>query len=121
MSSKTDTQTSQNQVSRNFVEDQEAREFINRVLKRDRDETVNVIPKELARELLTEKKLEILETVQEENIESMRGLARKLGRDPGIVKKDLDKLWKNGLIDYEKEGNKKKPVRTADKIVIEPF
>jgi len=103
------------------VENKETREFINRVLKRGREETVNIIPKELARELLTEKKLEILETIQEKEVESMRDLARKLDRDPGIVKKDLDKLWRNGLIDYEEDGNKKKPVRTADKIVIEPF
>lgn len=108
-------------MSENYVENQETRDFINRVLKRDREETVNIIPKELARELLTPKKLEILETIKEEEVESMRGLSRKLDRDPSIVKKDLDKLWKNGLIDYQEEGNKKKPVRTADKIVIEPF
>lgn len=121
MGSTPDTRHTQNQVSHNYVENQETRDFINRVLKRDREETVNIIPKELARELLTPKKLEILETIQEEEVESMRDLARKLDRDPGIVKKDLDKLWKHGLIDYEEDGRKKKPVRTADKIVIEPF
>lgn len=121
MGTSTGTHNSKRELSKNFVENQETREFIDRVLKRTPEESVNIIPSDLAREIMTEKKLEILETVQEEDVTGIRDLARKVERDPSTVKKDLDKLWKYGLINYKEEGNRKKPVRTADKIVIEPF
>jgi len=111
----------QNQLSQNFVEDQETRDFINRVLQREREETVNIIPKEAARDIMTEKKLEILHTLDEIEVSGVRDLAREMDRDPGQVTKDLKQLWQYGLIDYQEEGRRKKPVRTADKIIIEPF
>jgi len=108
-------------LSQNFVENQETRDFIKKVLKEDREETVNIVPKEAARKIMTEKKLEILHTLDEKEVSGVRDLAGEIDRDPGQVTKDLKQLWQYGLMDYEKNGRKKEPVRTADKIVIEPF
>jgi len=105
---------------KNYVSDEETREFIYEVMRRS-DETVNVIPKELAKKILTEKRIEIIETVQEEKVESIRDLCRKLDRDQSIVTRDLKLLKKYGIIEFNKEGNSKVPVRTADKVVVEPF
>jgi len=105
---------------KNYVADEETREFIYEVMRRS-DETVNVVPKDLAKKILTEKRIEIIETVQEEEVESINDLARKLDRDPSIVTRDLELLKRYGIIDFKKEGNRKVPVRTAEKVVVEPI
>ena len=105
----------------NFVEDEETREFIDRVFGSYPNQSIYIIPTEIAREVMSEKRLEILEVLRERDVSGIRELARKVDRDPSTVKKDLDKLWKYGLINYEEEGYRKKPVRTADKVIVEIF
>jgi len=107
--------------NRDYANSEELREQALDLLKKDWEESVTLVPSDLAREILTEKRMEILEALKEEEIGSMRALSRELERDPSAVKRDLDLLWKHSLIDYEEEGNRKKPVRSTDKILIEPF
>lgn len=80
-----------------------------------------VIGQEDARRLLTEKRLEIVRMLKEEDITSMRGLARELDRDIKQVSEDLDTLHRMSVVAYREEGNRKVPELTHSRIVIEPI
>lgn len=82
---------------------------------------VHVVTLETAKEVLTPKRTEILESVRSEEIGSVRELARELGRDKGQVSRDLKKLAEHGLITYEESGRSKKPVIPHDHVVVEPI
>lgn len=102
--------------------DEEFIEFFKQIVQRNKDVSTEVVPSKLAREILTEKRIELINKIREEDqIESKRDLARKLDRDIKAVSRDLDTLWKYGIIDYTKEKNRKIPELTADKIIIEPL
>ncbi|MFB6099899.1 MAG: hypothetical protein ABEK16_01370 [Candidatus Nanohalobium sp.] len=106
--------------SKSYV-DEDTLDFVKEVIENNKDVSTHVVPAELAREIMTEKRIEIIETIREEEIESKRDLARKLDRDIKSVSRDLDVLWKYGIVDYREEGNRKIPEITADKIIIEPL
>ena len=101
-----------------YVSSSETQEFISEAFQNN--EEVTVVPAGAARKVLTEKRMELLETLDKEDFESIRGLSRELDRDPSVVKRDLDTLWEYGVIDYIEEDGRKKPARSG-KIVIEPF
>lgn len=97
-------------------------EFVKEVIENNKDVSTHVIPAELARKIMTEKRIEIIETIREEEIESKRDLARKVDRDISVVSKDLKVLWKYGIVEYREEDNNRKiPEITAEKIIIEPL
>ena len=101
-----------------YVSNSDTRKFIAEAFQKDDD--VTVVPAGAARKVLTEKRMEILEVLDRKDFDSIRGLSRKIGRDPSVVKRDLDTLWEYGVIDYIEEKGRKKPVRSG-KIVVEPF
>jgi len=106
----------------NSYVDEDTLDFVKEVIENNEDISTHIIPAELAREIITEKRLEIINTIREEEIESKRDLARKTDRDISVVSKDLKTLWKHGLIEYREESNNRKiPELTADKIIIEPL
>jgi predicted transcriptional regulator len=74
-----------------------------------------------ARRVLTEKRLEIIQTIKDEEIESIRGLARKLDRKENIVYEDLRLLFEEGVIDFEDEGNRRIPVLRHENIWVRPI
>lgn len=80
-----------------------------------------VISRENARRLLTEKRIEIIEKLKEKEVESVRDLSRKLGRDVKQVSEDLELLCQMSIIEYSKEGNRKIPELKHQKIFIEPI
>ena len=80
----------------------------------------HVMDRENAREILTDKRLEILEYLKSEEVESVRDVARGVDRDIKNVSDDLGILWENALIDYEETGNKKKPYLISKNIFIKP-
>lgn len=82
---------------------------------------VQVISWESAETVLTPKRRELLETLRETDPESVRALARKLGRDKSQVSTDLSTLAELGIIRYETNGNAKAPRLTQDHIVVEPI
>jgi predicted transcriptional regulator len=79
-----------------------------------------VMDRESARKVLTEKRLEILEYLKQNEVESVRELSRELDRDIKNVSDDLGVLWENALIDYEGDGRKKKPYLVSKNIFIKP-
>ena len=93
---------------------------IARALAKQGIEDVYVLDRESAREVLTEKRTEILDALKSEEVESVRHLAELLNRNKSVVSKDLQILAKNDLIEYEKEGRRKVPKVKHENVVIAP-
>lgn len=91
-----------------------------RALARGGMENVQIISLESAEKVLTPKRKEIIRTLREEEIDSVRGLARHLDRDKGQVSRDLQVLAEHAVIHYETDGRSKAPRLTQEHIVIEP-
>ncbi len=94
---------------------------ISRILSREGYNDVLFLSPEDARRVLTEKRLEIIRTVKDEEPESIRGLARRLGRRENVVYEDLELLFEEGIIDFEEEGNRKIPVLRHRNVWVYPI
>lgn len=92
-----------------------------RALTRGGMEGVQVISLETAAFALTPKRLELIQTIRAEDIESVRDLARRVDRDKGQVSRDLAELAERGIVEYEESGRAKRPVLVQDHVVIEPI
>ena len=82
---------------------------------------VLVLPRERAERILTEKKVELLEQIANNEIESVRDLSRRVDRDVSIVSRDLDVLFEAGIIDFEQDGRAKRPTLAHQTVVVEPI
>ena len=76
---------------------------------------------ETAKSVLTDKRMELLETVRDEPIESVTDLAEQLGRDKAAVSRDLDLLCQQDMIVYERDGSRKIPKLKHETVVVEPL
>jgi predicted transcriptional regulator len=122
MPTTTELKTEEQEMKVKSYVDEEFQQFFKEVVERSKDVSTHVVPAELAREILTKKRMEMIHKIREkEELESKRDLARKLDRDIKAVSRDLDTLWKYGIINYEEAKNRKIPELTADKIIIEPL
>lgn len=83
--------------------------------------SVKVLSHEAADRIFTPKRREILEILDEEDVTSQRELARRIGRDPGAVQRDLQELIQADLIDIEQDGRSKRPTLAHDTIIVEPL
>ena len=84
-------------------------------------EGVQVISLETAERVLTPKRYEIIDLLRREEVESVRGLARRLGRDKAHVSRDLQELAEHAIIQYDTDGQSKSPHLTQEHIIIEPL
>ena len=82
---------------------------------------VHVMSREAAREVITPKRHELLRTLRDEDVESVRDLARRVDRDAGQVSRDLTVLAEQGLVFFEEEGAAKRPRLRHDHVVVEPI
>ena len=80
-----------------------------------------VIDLETAKSVLTERRMELLETVRDDPIDSVTDLAERLGRDKAAVSRDLDLLFEQDMIVYEREGSRKIPKLKHETVVVEPL
>lgn len=80
-----------------------------------------VIDLETAKAVLTDKRLEILETVRDESVNSVTDLANTLGRDKAAVSRDLDLLRLNDMIEFRREGSRKIPLLKHETVIVEPL
>ena len=78
------------------------------------------LSRETAEQVLTEKRMEIVKEISENNVSSVRDLARRLDRDVSIVSRDLDVLFEAEVVDFEEDGRAKKPVLAHENIFVEP-
>lgn len=74
-----------------------------------------------ARRILTERRVEIIETLASEDVESMRDLARRLDRHVSTVKEDLDVLSREQVIEYEQRGQRKVPTLKHPNVFVKPI
>lgn len=86
------------------------------------DDALHLRP-ETARQVLTEKRLEIVRTLAEgpEEIEGVVDLAERLDRDPGDVSKDLKRLSKLQIVEFEDEGGSKIPRLKHQNVLVKPI
>jgi len=80
-----------------------------------------VIDLDTAKSVLTDRRMELLETIRDEPIESVTGLAETLGRDKAAVSRDLDLLFEQDMIVYERDGSRKIPQLKHETVVVEPL
>jgi predicted transcriptional regulator len=80
---------------------------------------VNFEDRSRLRELLTDRRMELLETVMENPPESIRDLAGRLDRDVHDVHDDLYLLAEHDIIHFEEDGRAKKPYVPYDTVRIE--
>ena len=92
-----------------------------RLLTRSGMDSVQVVSHETAREVLTDRRRELLRAIEEYEPASIRELAAELDRDDGQVGRDLHTLAEHALVTFEQEGRGKRPVCTAETIIVEPI
>lgn len=84
-------------------------------------EDVLVLDLDAANRVLTDKRRELLERIDEGNVESVRSLAADLDRDKAAVSRDLDTLFEYDLIEYEREGARKIPETKHETVLVKPI
>ena len=80
---------------------------------------VNFEDRSRVRQLLTDRRMELLEAVMEHPPESMRALADRLDRDVHDVHNDLHLLAEYDIIHFEEDGRAKKPYVPYDTVRVE--
>ncbi|MBS8126422.1 transcriptional regulator, partial [Haloferax volcanii] len=80
---------------------------------------VNFEDRTRLRQLLTDRRMELLEEVMERPPESIRALASRLERDVHDVHDDLHLLAEYDIVHFEKDGRAKKPYVPYDTVRIE--
>lgn len=80
---------------------------------------VNFEERARLRQLLTDRRMELLEAVMEQPPESIRALADRLDRDVHDVHDDLHLLAEYDIIHFEEDGRAKKPYVPYDTVRIE--
>jgi len=71
-----------------------------------------------AARVLTDKRRELLERIDEGEVESVRRLADNLGRDKAAARRDLDLLFEHDLIEYEQDGPRKVPTAKHETVLV---
>ncbi|MBS1264089.1 MAG: hypothetical protein MAG715_01289 [Methanonatronarchaeales archaeon] len=79
-----------------------------------------LIGAESARRVLTERRLELIEVLREEEPGSISGLAEVVDRDVAAVHRDLDVLVGQGIVELREEGNRRRPVLRYSHIFVKP-
>jgi len=80
---------------------------------------VNFEDRARLRQLLTDRRVELLEEVMENSPESIRALADRLDRDAHDVHDDLHLLAEYDIVHFEEDGRAKKPYVPYDTVRIE--
>ncbi|KDE58883.1 sugar metabolism cluster protein [Halostagnicola sp. A56] len=80
---------------------------------------VNFEDRARLRQLLTDRRMELLEVVMEHPPESIRALADRLGRDVHDVHDDLYLLAEYDIIHFEEDGRAKRPYVPYDTVRLE--
>lgn len=82
---------------------------------------VLVLPREDATELVTDRRLAILDYLREHDPDSVSALADALGYDVGDVSRDLDVLARYDVTERVTEGRRRVPRLKHDHVVLEPL
>lgn len=80
-----------------------------------------VLARERAEDVFHLRRLEIVDYLKEQEPESVRALADELGYDKGVVSRDLKRLARIDVIEYEDGGRSKAPRLKHRHVVVEPI
>lgn len=94
-------------------------EYLRRLSEAGFDDAL-ILRRDTAEEVLTEKRMELVAEIANDDVPSMRELARRVDRDISIVSRDLDVLFEASVIDFEQEGRSKRPVLAHENVLVEP-
>lgn len=81
---------------------------------------VLTLRRDTAENVLTEKRVELLRTIERQDVSSIRDLARQVDRDVSIVSRDLDLLFEADVIEFERDGNAKRPKLAHENVFVTP-
>lgn len=81
----------------------------------------DVLDLDAATRVLTEKRRELLERIDEGDVESVRSPANDLGRDKASVSRDLDLLFEHDIVEYERAGARKIPEPKHETVLVKPI
>jgi len=98
---------------------QDNRNLMELLLKEGYEDFLLTDPKVVRK--LTDKRIELLQKIKEEEVESVKELADETDRSWANVSNDLDLLAQEGFIEFERNGKQKKPVLRAQKIFVKPI
>jgi hypothetical protein len=79
-----------------------------------------VLSRGRADQLFTDRRLRIIDQLKQEEPESVRGLARQLDEDKGVISRDLEALAQLDVIEYVDAGRAKAPRLKHNHVVVEP-
>jgi predicted transcriptional regulator len=80
-----------------------------------------VLRRETAERVMSDERARIIEELRDDDVRSIRELARRLDRDAGAVKRDLDVLFECDVIEYDKKGARKAPRLKYENVFVEPL
>jgi len=81
---------------------------------------VLILKPETAQKVFTEKRKELLETIQDQSPDSVKQLANRVGRDTGIVSKDLKILVENEIVELKSKNGAKIPEIRHKNVFTQP-
>ena len=99
----------------------EERMRLSRLLSRSGYPDVLVLSRESGSDVLTETRMEILDSLGGADPPSVRALAKRLGRDKASVSRDLKVLAGHDVVEYESDGRAKAPRLKHETVIVEPL
>lgn len=102
-------------------QDREKRTEFLRALAEAGYEDSLVLRRETAERVMSDERARIVEGLRDSNVRSIRELARRLDRDAGAVKRDLDILFECDVVEYEEVGARKAPRLKHENVFVEPL
>ena len=81
---------------------------------------VLTLRRDTAARVLSEKRMELIREIADGDVESVRGLARRVGRDVSIVSRDLDVLYEAAVVEFDRDGAAKRPYLTHENVFVTP-
>jgi len=79
-----------------------------------------VLARERAEDVFHDRRLDLIDYLEDHDPRSVRALADELGYDKGVVSRDLQKLARIDVVEYVEEGRAKAPRLKHNHIAIEP-
>lgn len=80
-----------------------------------------VLARERAEDVFHERRLEIVDYLAEHDPDSVRALADEMGYDKGVVSRDLARLARLDVIEYQDDGHSKAPRLKHRHVAVEPI
>lgn len=101
-------------------EDLQLRSAFSEALATEGFHDILVLSRERADDIFHERRLEIIDYLEEHEPSSVRALASDLEYDKGLVSRDLQRLAKIDVIEFVENGKSKAPRLKHRHVVVEP-